>query len=268
MRKKRWALVLALCIIAAMISGCAQEQTTYPEAGPAAQRPQQQEVRQQDVLQTATEAPAAVVEFPDGYEPGETEADAWDDDSTAEDTYTADTVTSRYAGSTPIPIDPVDMPTPTPKPDLKFEYMTYDTKLGYSFEAPIGWVIEADDATHFTLTDPTMRDNVNGQIMLTAQNVSASYKASELRGELSNQLTQLQRNYVGWKIWTADNRKLLQSEGVYNAYRGERYDGTAVRGIVHVALVNKKVVTLSFAAPADYNTSYQRVYNQVRNTIK
>ena len=27
-----------------------------------------------------------------------------------------------YAGSTPIPLNPVDMPTPTPKPDLSFTY--------------------------------------------------------------------------------------------------------------------------------------------------
>ena len=46
------------------------------------------------------------------------------------------------------------------------------------------------------------------------------------------------------------------------------YDGTVVRGLVHVALVNKNVVTLSFSAPGYYNTSYQRVYNRMRNTIE
>ena len=46
------------------------------------------------------------------------------------------------------------------------------------------------------------------------------------------------------------------------------YEATLVRGLVHVALVNRNVVTLSFSAPGYYNTSYQRVYNKMRNTIE
>lgn len=30
-----------------------------------------------------------------------------------------------YAGSTPIPLDPIDMPTPTPRPSLSFTYGDY-----------------------------------------------------------------------------------------------------------------------------------------------
>ena len=272
MWKRQLAFALVICLACVLLSGCAQEQTNYPEAGSAQTQPQPQTVRQQDVYQTVTEPPAEVViAFPDDYDP---EADDEAGDETEEEsgpsyqTYPGDQVTSKYAGSTPIPIDPVDMPTPTPKPDVTFEYQTYDTAMGYSLEGPVGWETVQNDPNTFILRDPVMRDNVNGQIMLTAQTVPATYKASELRGELSNQLTQLQRNYVQWRIWTPDSRSLLGGSGVYNAYRGETYDGTAVRGIVHVALLDRKLVTLSFSAPADYNTSYQRVYNYVRNHIK
>ena len=84
----------------------------------------------------------------------------------------------------------------------------------------------------------------------------------------AQQLSQIQRNYVGWRIWTPDSRQLLKSDGVYNAYRGVAYDGTIVRGLVHVALVGQRVVTLSFSAPGNFNNSYQRVYNKMRNTIQ
>ena len=267
MWKRQLAFALVICLACVLLSGCAEQQTNYPEAGTNQTQPQT--VRQQDVYQTATEAPAPVVEFPDDYDP---QAEEEDEDEPAEEpgstTAASDQVISKYAGSTPIPIDPVDMPTPTPKPDVTFEYETYDIKMGYSLDAPTGWEVVQDDANTFILRDPVMRDNVKGQIMLTAQTVPSTYRANDLRSELSNQLTQLQRNYVQWRVWTPDSRALLGGSGVYNAYRGETYDGTAVRGIVHVALLDRKVVTLSFSAPADYNTSYQRVYNYVRGHIK
>ena len=119
-----------------------------------------------------------------------------------------------------------------------------------------------------TVRDPETRDNVNATFSLTSQSVSSTYRVNDLKTELSNQLSQIQRNYVGWKIWQADSRQLLKSDGVYNAYRGVTYDDTVIRGIVHVALVNRSVVTLSFSAPGYYNTSYQRVYNRIRSTIE
>ncbi len=278
MWKKQTAIALLICLTAVLLCGCAQEQTTYPEANTApvvAQQPQQP-VRQVDVLGTPTDPPAIVVDFPDDYDPDleDDGSDEYYEDEEPEEDSTAmllssySSVSSQYAGATPIPLDPVDMPTPTPRPDLEFQYETYDTAMGFSFEAPVGWEVDQDDGTTFIMRDPETRDNVNATFTLTSQNVSSSYRASELRTELSNQLSQIQRNYVGWRIWTADSRQLLKSEGVYNAYRGVMYDETIVRGIVHVALVGNRVITLSFSAPGYYNNSYQRVYNRIRNTIQ
>ena len=275
MWKKRAALLLLICLTAVLLCGCAREQTTYPDAGTA---PTRQPVRQADVLQSATDVPAptqaVVVSFPEDDEPDLTD-DEYGPDEEAEETpadmndFTAYvSANGKYAGSTPIPLDPVDMPTPTPRPDLEFEYETYDMRLGYSMEVPVGWTVEQDDTTAFVIRDPEMRDNVNASFSLTAQSVSSSYRLNDLKTELSNQLSQIQRNYVGWRIWTADSRPLLKADGFFNAYRGVTYDDTIVRGLVHVALVDNRVLTLSFSAPGYYNTSYQRVYNQMRNTIK
>ena len=160
------------------------------------------------------------------------------------------------------------MPTPTPRPDLEFEYEKFTTAMGYTLDVPVGWLVDQNDANAFVVRDPEMRDNANAVFSLTRQGVSASYRVNDLKAELTNQLNQIQRNYVGWRIWQADKRSLLKSDGYYNAYRGVTYDDTLVRGIVHVALVNRDVVTLSFSAPGYYNTSYQRVYNKMRNTIQ
>ena len=264
MWKKQAALALLICLTVVLLSGCAQEQTTYPDAGTA---PTRQPVRQADVLSQPTDVPQVVVEFPDDYS---VTGDNNDYPENADAGYIAQipVVNSKYAGATPIPLDPVDMPTPTPRPDLEFEYEAVKTAMGYSMEVPVGWEIVQNDPSAFVMRDPVMRDNVYATFSLTAQSVSSSYRLSDLKNELSNQLSQIQRNYVGWRIWTPDSRPLLKSDGYFNAYRGVSYDDTVVRGLVHVALVNKSVVTLSFSAPGYYNTSYQRVYNKMRSTIE
>ena len=275
MWKKQAAFALLICLTVVLLCGCAREQTTYPDAGTmpvAEQRP----VRQADVLQTFTDPPEIQIDFPNDYEadPGTDEYD-WDAEETEEPEDNAQpsfanyvTSNSQYAGATPIPLDPVDMPTPTPHPDLEFEYQKYETAMGYSFEAPVDWIVDQNDKSAFVIRDPETREKVNAVFTLTSQNVSSSYRANDLKTELSNQLTQIQRNYVGWRIWQADSRKLLKSQGYYNAYRGVTYDDTVVRGLVHVALVDRKVVTLMYSAPGNYNNSYQRVYNRIRNTIE
>ena len=64
MWKKQTALALLICLTVVLLSGCAQEQTTYPDAGTA---PTRQPVRQADVLSQPTDVPQVVVEFPDDY---------------------------------------------------------------------------------------------------------------------------------------------------------------------------------------------------------
>ena len=264
MWKKQAALTLLICLTVVLLSGCAQEQTTYPDAGTA---PTREPVRQADVLSQPTDAPQVVVDFPEEYYTDEpaNEGDTADTDAGY---YQVPVVNSKYAGSTPIPLYPVDMPTPTPRPDVEFEYETVSTALGYSMEVPVGWEIVQNDSSTFVIRDPVMRDKVNATFTLTSQNVSSSYRVNDLKSELTNRLNEIQRNYAVWRIWTADKRALLKSDGFFNAYRGEAYDGTVVRGLVHVALVNRSVVTLSFSAPGYYNTSYQRVYNKMRSTIE
>ena len=257
MKKSAALLSLLLCVIL-LLSGCAREQVVYQEVSV-----QPTAVRQVDILNTATDAPVTVpvVSFPDEEEKPQQQSQSY---------YQAPQPVeqSRYAGSTPIPLDPVDMPTPTPRPDVTFEYDTYQAAIGYSFEAPAGWEITQDDSTAFILTDPETRDGVNGQIIITVQKVDSGYKVNQLKTELNNQLDDLKRNYVEFRPATMAARSLLKYDGFYNTYRGVTYDGIIVRGLVHVCLAERRIITLSFKASGWYNTSYTRVYNRVKNTIK
>ncbi len=260
--KKTAALLSLLLCVSLLLSGCAREQVVYQEVSVA----QPTAVRQADILNTATDAPAPVISFPEAEEePEQPEPISYYNYGQQ----AAQPVEqSRYAGSTPIPLDPVDMPTPTPRPDVTFEYETYQAAIGYSFEAPIGWELTQDDTNTFILTDPETRDGVNGQIMITVNRVDSGYKVNQLRGELGNQLNELKRNYVTFNPASSTARELLKHDGFYNTYRGVTYDGIVVRGLVHVCLAERRIITLSFKAPGWYNTSYTRVYNRIKNTIK
>ena len=107
MWKKQAALALLICLTVVLLCGCAQEQTTYPEAGTA---PTRQPVRQADVLSQPTEAPQVVVSFPEDYD---SEEDAEDDEGEDLDesaavpgfSSRAAVPNSRYAGATPIPLE-------------------------------------------------------------------------------------------------------------------------------------------------------------------
>ena len=258
--KKTAVLLMLLTAVALLLSGCAQEQTVYQEAGSA----QPTAVRQADIFDAATAAPSVSVSLPEDAAPAAASQSA----SGSYQASSQQSAASRYAGATPIPLDPVDMPTPTPRPDITFEYETYQTAMGYSLEAPVGWEITQDDKTTFIITDPEERDGVNGQIILTYSQVDSSYRTTQIKTQLAAQLEELKRNYVKWQVWTAAERKLLGYDGYYNTYRGEAYDGTIVRGLVHICLAERRLVTLSMKAPGWYNNSYTRVYNRIKNTIK
>ncbi len=270
--KKKLALLLALTLLAASLGGCTQESVTYPEAGQA----QSQTVIQQNDLLTVTDPPTATpaseetadedIDF-DDYDPSSEEDDALN-------YYYAlgaynDAGEAIYAGATPIPLDPIDMPTPTPRPALAFTYATYTpSRLGLTFEAPNDWYISQDDTSGFTLTDPTARDNINASISITVTQVSNNYKLSDVKTDLKNQLAEIQKSYTKWSVANAASRSLLGADGYYNTYRGELYDGTIVRGLINIALLPGKTITVHLISPGWFNSSYTNVYTRLRNTLK
>ena len=89
-----------------------------------------------------------------------------------------------YAGATPIPLDPVDLPTPTPHPELTFDYATYTAgSLGLSFDCPSGWLVDESQTDVFVLTEPEtqMHDGQQCIITISAEPVTANYSEKDLK---------------------------------------------------------------------------------------
>ncbi|MDO4483035.1 MAG: hypothetical protein Q4C54_00970 [Clostridia bacterium] len=182
----------------------------------------------------------------------------------------APTVSSEYAGATPVVIDPIDKPTPTPVPPLAFTFQTYEaTKLHLSFEAPAGWAVEDGLDGMIVLTNPDTNADYPASITVTAGTVSSQYGTSDLKKELNNMMNTFK---VGMKKWspskTAD-RTLMDKNGVYVNYTATTADGAQIGGRMHVTCINKVLYTVHITYPAAYKDTYiDSVYKQLRNTIK
>ena len=224
---------------------------------------------QADPMALPTDAPSDSFSLPEGYDP------ASEEDNSGYYAYGAvydDYGRNKYAGATPIPLDPIDMPTPTPKPTLTFSYgeVTSD-KLRLSFEAPVGWGIDtsADDAV--TLVNQNALDGYNAYITVRVYSVASSFKLADLRTELRNYLKELgQYNFAKWNPTDTATRTLLKKDGYYADYTGQYYDGTAIHGRVMMALLdNQKVIMVHLSCPDGYfDSSYKAVINHVRDTLK
>ena len=95
-----------------------------------------------------------------------------------------------YAGSTPIPLNPVDMPTPTPRAKLNFTYTPYSAStVGVTFEGPSGWQVDQSQSYLFVLSEPQnqVKDNQQCVITISAEPIS-NYSQRELETHVTQRL--------------------------------------------------------------------------------
>lgn len=241
---KKALLLVMVCTLAMLLCACAGKNTmTFPTSEPT-QKAALDAVP--TVLPTdapeATDAPA--------YVPAEV---------------------SQYAGASPVPLDPVDMPTPTPRPELTFTYVDMKAQqLGIQFQMPGSFVRDDSVSGQVTFTDPNTLDNVNATITIKLASVSADHKLEDLKDDIKNELALLgQYNYTDWTTTDATARRLMGKDGYYADYRGVLLDGTIVRGRVQMALMdNNLLLTMQYHAPGWFNSSYKNVFDNLRSTLE
>ena len=223
---------------------------------------------QQDPMAIPTEAPSAGSDLPEGYDPASEEDHGYSYTGGVYDDYGR----AKYAGASPIPLDPIDMPTPTPKPTLTFNYgLVTSDKVGISFEAPMGWMVDLSSDDTVTLMDPNTLDGYQSTLTVRIVGVASTYSLSELKSDLLLTLKELgQFNYATWSTTETASRTLLKKDGYYADYRGTTYDGVAVHGRVMMALLDgNKVITVHISCPDGFfSSSYKGVINHVRETLK
>ncbi len=184
----------------------------------------------------------------------------------------APTMRSEYAGATPVVIDPIDKPTPTPVPKLAVTYADYDaTKIGLSFQAPAGWVKDDSANNTFILQNPDRNMDFAATLTLSKENVSTDYTTDQVQGVVKDLLNNIgEANFPKeYNPSQTSNRELLGKMGVYANYSGVMANGVKVSGRIHAVCVDKVVYIIHLSAPkAQWDDYKEMVYDHLRKNIK
>lgn len=269
--KKRLMLALMLILCAALLASCSDGKKYDVLTSNGGNQQSQQNMGQQSANQ-----------WENDYDPLAEE----DDYSAMDDSWIVDlpepvvatatpapTVRSEYAGATPVVVDPIDKPTPTPVPKLSLTHVAYDaTKLGLSFEGPAGWTPDDSASDTFIIQNPNPHMDYRATLTLQAQKVSGDYTTSELKSVINSMLSAIgDAGFEEYNPSQTANRDLLGKTGVYANYDGTLLvDGQKVQiaGRVHAVCVDKKLYTIHLSTPkAQWNEYKEMVYDHLRDTI-
>ena len=280
-KKRMLCLVLAVC--AALVMTACQQKETFPTS------PQQQETAQQqqeaapvqDAQNIFGDTPVPQqINFDDGsYDPTSEEGGGEEilaigqagSNVDANGMTPAPTMQSEYAGATPVLIDPIDKPTPTPLPKLAFTYSTYEApSLHLSFDAPAGWLPDDSAPDAYTLTNPDPSMDYPAKLTIRVVPLSKNYNKSELTKEVKNALDTIASD--GFQKFERSNtagRKFMNSDGIYANYSGTTTDNVKVAGRIIMACANKMLYILNVSYPQGYTKTYvDGVYDKFRHTVK
>jgi len=256
---RKIGLALLLCILLAVLSSCAPQELSFPTQAPPGFG-----------LPTPTVQPTPEPQG-DSVEGDPLGEEGIGDSTLDQPQEFTSTVVSAFAGSTPLPLDPIDMPTPTPRPALTFTYKTYEaTKLGLKFDGPVDWIVDDTANDSYTLTEPDSQrnDNYTAFMTLVKVPVSKDYNVSDMSNQVKGMLDAIKStNYTLFEPTYTANRTLMENDGVYADYSGTLVDGTRVRGRVHVTCIDKVLYSIHMSHPANYNTDYLKIHGKLRETM-
>ncbi|MBE5803178.1 MAG: hypothetical protein E7316_01530 [Clostridiales bacterium] len=272
--KKRMllALMLVLCVVA--LCACQSSGTKYTVVEKTTNQPPVQAT--QNLNLTGDQPTANIIDFDNGgYDPTAEEGlgEEWDDfvEETPAPATAAPTVRSEYAGATPVLLDPIDKPTPTPAPPISFTYQAYDAiNLHLTFEAPVGWSVDESVADTYILRNPDPSMAYQASLTVTATSVSSQMNKSSLNNQVEAMLDAIAdgENVKSFSPSRTAERTLLDQTGVYANYTGVLDNGEEIAGRVHATCVNKVLYTVHVTYPRAYRDTYEdTVYATLRKTI-
>ena len=270
--QKKLILCLTLVLCVAILAACGQQQEVYPNQPRPTDAPVQQVFEDTSVTAEPDYSGGTTLDFDTGsYNPASEEGG--DEELIAGDSLTpAPTMYSDYAGATPVVIDPIDKPTPTPLPKLTFSYTTYEaTSLHLTFEGPAGWLVDDTATDTYRLTDTNTSMDYPGEVVIRVVPVNKNYSKNELIKELKGNLETLRSNgeFASFDPSNTATRTFIDGNGVYVAYKGTLKDGRGVAGRMIVNCVNKTLYILHCSYPRSMaDTFAEGVYNKVRQTMK
>lgn len=258
---KKITFFAVLVMLALLVAGCGGQGSSATPTPPIQPPPLEEPAVQPES--------SGLEGLPEGYNPTDEE----DKDGEMVNGMVPEAGAVQYAGATPILLDPIDMPTGTPRPPLTFTYAPYTaTGLGLTFESVAGYTIDDSTPNTYILTEPVdqVKDNYAVTITFTVSPVVSSYKSTDAKRDLQAKVKELgEVNYKKWEPTYTAERTLLDKPGYYVNYRGVLLDDTIVRGRIHMALLpGNRLLMIHISYPGWYGDDYIGVFTHIRNTIK
>ena len=277
-KKRIMFLALALCAVL-ILTGCQQKETFPTSREQAEQVAADAGQTQEDTQNIFGETPVpAPVNFDDGsYDPTSEEGggqEAVADPAGSDESVLPTEVLfmqSEYAGATPVLIDPIDKPTPTPLPPLTFTYANYEAAaLHLTFEAPAGWLPDDSAADTYVLTNPDPSVDYAARLSIRVIPVSKTYSKNELIKEIKGILDTIGSEGLSkFERSNTAGRKFMNADGIYANYTGTTLEGAKMAGRVIIACSNKTLYILNVSYPQGYTKTYvDGVYDRFRHSVK
>ena len=273
LKKKILCLVLALCTVL-MLTACGQQET-FPNQPKQDSGAVQQAVTQAEAPAEPAQQQPQQINYDDGsYDPASEEGGQSEEVSAVNAPTAAPIMQSEYAGATPVRIDPVDKPTPTPLPKLTFSYTQYTAgNLRLTFEGPAGWIAEEGGADYYTLTNPDPSMDYAAKAVIHTIAVGKDYTQKELVKEVKAQADAVRSdgNFKSFDVSDTAARFFIDGNGQYIAYKAymNNTEETGVAGRIIVNVVNKVLYILHVSYPRGLaDTFADGVYNKIRHSMK
>lgn len=286
MMKKRILFVM-LVVCAVILCACQKEEKkTYSNEPPAATQAAEQSSGGQQLTfeatppaeeNTVTAQEISGQNFDDGtYDPASEEGGQEEilfTEPQSVDT-PAPTFHSEYAGPTPVLIDPIDKPTPTPLPKLSFSYVAYEAPaLHLTFQGPSGWIVDDSASDTFVLTNPDTSMDYAATAVIRVTPVNTNYTKRDLEKEVSASLTTIQGegDFSKFERSKTATRSFLNKDGVgvYANYTATTKDGVKLAGRILIDCKDKNLYILHCSYPQGLAETFKDgVFNKIRSTMK
>ena len=189
-----------------------------------------------------------------------------------------DLLTPDNPAATPVAVDPIDKPTPTPAPTPKFVYETYENPtMGVSFSIPYTWHLNpnTNHATTVQFVEPKSemmeQDGYQTRITIEKYNMGLEQTASDARSRLESVLEELAPSFTNFTPGNIDSGDFGDGKGYYCYYRAEYNDGTKnyeMNGRVIIVAHKKALYQIRLTTPRNWYSYYNYLWRKVRSTIE
>lgn len=180
--------------------------------------------------------------------------------------------------ATPVAVDPIDKPTPTPMPDPNYWYETYENaSMGVSFSIPGTWLLNPNTNQDTTIQfvepkDERMeKDGYQTRLTVEKVNMGLSQTAADAKDRLESTLAQLESTFTSFTPGQPASTTIGDAKGYYCYYKAEYNDGTKtynMRGRIAIVAHEKALYQVRITTPQSWYSYYENVFRKVRNSFK